>query len=207
MDRIITKTKYSRKENKQFIRFHMFHKTYTIYFMFALLIVLCIMTANNIIHQENAVMSMVLLGITMGIIPFLFISKINEVVKQETPEKIQSTDTFEVTKHKFTRSNDKIPGKAVFGWNNIDSICENDEFIYVYNTDNTGIYLKKADFVEGTPEDFRKMALENMTPDKKGNISYKRYGKVRKEYLKEKREKKKIAKEKKKLEKAKGSKK
>ena len=182
MDKVISKTKYSRKENKKFLIFHMMHHTSTIYFMFFFLLVLIAMTVNNVLKGQNAMMSIILLGLTMGIIPFLFISKINEVVKNETPEKIKSTDTIEVTKHKFSRSNDVIPGKAVFGWNNIESFCETDDFFYIYNADNTGIFIKKADIIEGSVEDLRKLALNNLTPGKKGKLPYKRYGRVKKEY-------------------------
>lgn len=190
MDRIVSKTKYSRQENKKFLIFHMMHHTSTIYFMFFFLIVLILLTVNNVMKGQSPILSLVLLGLTMGIIPFLFVSKINEVVKQETPEKIKSTDTIEVSKHKFTRSNDVIPGKAVFGWNNIDIICETDTHFYIYNADNTGIFIKKADIVEGTVEDMRKLCLDNMIPGKKGKINYKRYGKVKKEYNKIKRQEK-----------------
>ena len=48
--------------------------------------------------------------------------------------------------------------------------------------DNTGIFIKKADIVEGSVEDLRKLALNNLKPGKKGKIPYKRYGKVKKEY-------------------------
>ncbi|MBQ7275747.1 MAG: YcxB family protein [Bacilli bacterium] len=190
MDRIITKTKYSRKENKKFLIFYMLHKQLTIYFMFGFIVLLTVLTIVNVLNGQSPLFSVIMLALTFGLTAFMFISKLNDVVKNETPEKVKSTDTIEVTKYKFTRSNDVISGKAVFGWNNIDTICETDEYIYIYNTDNTGIYLKKADFVEGTIEDFRSLALKNLPKNKKGKLNYKRYGKVKREYRLEMKEKK-----------------
>ena len=200
MDRVITKTRYSRKENKKFLMFYMLHKQLTIYFMFGFIVLLTVLTVINVLSGQSPLFSIIMLALTLGLTAFMFVSKLNDVVKNETPEKIKSTDTIEITKYKFTRSNDVISGKAIFGWNNVDSICETDDFIYIYNSDNTGIYLKKADIVEGTVEDFRKLAMNNMPKNKKGKLNYKRYGKVKTEYNK-------LMKEKKAKEKSKGGKK
>ena len=190
MDKVISKTKYSRKDNKKFLTFYMLHKQFTIYFMFLFMIILVGLTIYNVIKGESPIFSIIMLALTFGLTGFMFISKVNEVVKNETPEKIKSTDTIEVTKYKFTRSNDVISGKAVFGWNNIDSICETDEFFYIYNTDNTGIFLKKSDFVEGSVEDMRKLIINNLPKNKKGKLNYSRYGKVKREYKLEQKMKK-----------------
>ena len=191
IERIISKTKYSRKEHKKFYLFHLFHRTQTLYFMFALIIFLLVLTIVNVSKQQNVVFSCIMFGITCAMVPILIISKINQVVKQETPERVKSTDIIEVTKSKITRSNDVTTGKAVVGWNNIDCVCENDEFIYIYLTDQSGLFIKKEDIIEGSSELFRKLAINNMKPDKKGRILYKRYGNVRKEYVAEQKELKK----------------
>ena len=198
IDRIISKTKYNRSEHKKFYMFHLFHRTQTLYFMFALIIFLLVLTIVNISKQQNVVFSCVMFGVTCAMVPILIISKINQVVKQETPERVKSTDTIEVTKSKITRANDVTSGKAVIGWNNIDCVCENDEFIYIYLVDQSGLFIKKVDIVEGSAELFRKLAINNMKVDKKGRVLYKRYGNVRKEYVAEQKELKKLAKQKKK---------
>lgn len=183
IDRVISKTKYNRGEHKKFYLFHLFHRTQTLYFMFALIIFLLVLTIVNVAKQQNVVFSCIMFGVTCAMVPILIISKINQVVKQETPERVKSTDTIEVTKSKITRSNDVTSGKAVVGWNNIDCVCENDEFIYIYLIDQSGLFIKKSDIIEGSAELFRKLAINNMKPDKKGRILYKRYGNVRKEYV------------------------
>jgi len=190
MERIVSKTKYSRKEHKKFYLFHLFHRTSSIYFMLVMVVLLAAMTAYNVYKGENVTFVLVMFGITCGMIPFLIINKINEVVKQETPERLKSTDTIEVTKHKITRSNDIISGKAVVGWNNLDCVCENDEFFYLYLANTSGLFIKKADIIEGSIEDFRELALNNLLPGKNGKVPYKRYGNVKKAYNKEMRIKK-----------------
>lgn len=188
IERIISKTKYDRKEHKKFYLFHLYHRTQTLYFMFALIIFLLVLTIINVSKNQNVIFSCVMFGITCAMVPILIISKINQVVKQETPERVKSTDTIEVTKSKIIRSNDVTSGKVVIGWNNIDCICENDNFIYIYLTDQSGLFIKKADIIEGSAELFRKLALNNMKPDRKGRILYKRYQNVRKVYVQEQRE-------------------
>lgn len=195
MDKIVSKTKYSRKEHKKFYMFHLFHRSGTLYFMFVLIILLGLMALSDLANkEENSTFTLIMFGITIGIIPYMIISRINEVVRQETPERIKSTDMVEVTKHKITRVNDTISGKGVIGWNNLDCVCETEEFFYMYTSDKTGLFIKKADIVEGSVELFRKLALANLPMNKKGKVNYKRYGKVKKEYRALQREKKKQAK-------------
>lgn len=183
MDKIVSKTKYNRKEHKKFYMFHLFHRSGTIYFMFAMLILLGAMTVANLMDEEsNGTLSLIMFGLTLGILPYMIISRINEVVRQETPERIKSTDMVEITKHKIMRVNDTIQGKGVIGWNNLDCVCETDDFIYMYTSDRTGLFIKKEDIVEGSVELFRKLANANMIPNKRGKIKYLRYGKVKKEY-------------------------
>lgn len=189
MDKVVSKTKYDRKEHKKFYMFHLFHRSGTLYFMIVLLVLLGIMTVTDLMDKEkNGTFTMIMFGLTLGIIPFMIISRINEVVRQETPERIKSSDMIEVTKHKLIRVNDTIKGKGVIGWNNLDCVCETDEFFYLYTTDKSGLFIKKADIVEGSVELFRKLALANMPVDKKGKVKYKRYGNVKKVYKAEQKE-------------------
>ncbi len=197
MDKIIAKMLYNRKEHKKFYMFHLFRRSLTLYFMLGLLILLGALTVVNVVKGESVTFSIIMFGITMGIVPYLIISRVNEVVKQETPERIKSTDTVEVTKHKITRSNDVITGKATIGWNELDCVCENNDYIFMYTADNSGLFIKKDCIVEGDLILFRKLALANLPNDKKGKKRYFRYGKIRKEYNKARREEKKLARSKK----------
>ena len=75
-----------------------------------------------------------------------------------------------------------MEGKQVFGWTDIQVLCETDKYFYVYLSDDNGIFIVKEDIVEGSVELFKKYALANLKKDKKGRPVYKRYGQVKKEY-------------------------
>ena len=188
MEKVIAKIKYLRREHKKFYLFHLFHRSNSIWFMLVLIAILGVMTVYNVIKEQSVYFSLIMFGVSCGIIPFLIISRINQVVKQETPERVKSTDTIELTKHKITRSNDMVPGKAIIGWNNLDCVCENDRYFYFYTTENAGLFITKTEITEGSVELVRKLALENLIPGKRGRINYFRYGKVKREFLREQRQ-------------------
>ena len=145
-----------------------------------------------------AIFSWIMFAISLSFTPIMIITRINNVIKNETEERKKSTDKIEVTKMKFSRSNNIIEGKSVFGWNDIEMLCETDKYFYIYLTNENGIFIVKDDIIEGSVELFRKMALANLRKDKKGRPLYKRYGQVKAEYdaikrqekLKKKQEKK-----------------
>lgn len=190
MDRVIAQTKYSRKQHKEFYMFHLFHRTGTVVFIGILSLIMLVLAISNTFNKdftikENmsaAIFSWVMFGISLSFTPIMIISRINNVIKNETEERKKSTDKIEVTKMKFERSNNIIEGKSVFGWTDIEVLCETDKYFYIYLTNENGIFIVKDDITEGSVELFRKMALANLRKDKKGRPVYKRYGKVKAEY-------------------------
>ena len=132
MDKIISQSKYSRKQHKDFYTFHLLRRSGTIKFLGVIIILMLFVALTSTfgdglpIKEENmnsVIFSWIMFGFALSIIPILVITRINNVVKQETPERIQSTEKIEITKVKFTRSNDQIEGKSVFGWRDIQTIC------------------------------------------------------------------------------------
>lgn len=206
MDRVVAQTKYSRKQHKEFYMFHLFHRTGTVVFVGVLSLIMLILAISNTINKDfsekanmsAAIFSWIMFAISLSFTPIMIITRINNVIKNETEERKRSTDKIEVTKMKFSRSNNIIEGKSVFGWNDIDMLCETDKYFYIYLTNENGIFIVKDDIIEGSVELFRKMALANLRKDKKGRPLYKRYGQVKAEYnaikrqekLKKKQEKK-----------------
>lgn len=190
MDRIVSQSKYNRKQHKDFYKFHLIRRSGTIKFLGVIILLMLFMAITNTFEKDfsikedtNGVMfSWIMFGLSLSFVPIMIISKINNVIKQETPERRESTEKIEVTKMKFTRTNDTIGGKSVFGWNDIQVLCETDKYFYVYLSENNGIFIVKEDIIEGSVELFRKLALANMKKDKKGKPAYKRYGQVKKEY-------------------------
>ena len=190
MDKIISQSKYNRKQHKDFYTFHLINKSGTIKFLAVIIVLMLFVAITSTFDKDfkikeetgSIVFSWVMFGFSLSIIPILIITRVNNVVKQETPERIKSTEKIEVTKIKFTRSNDQIEGKSVFGWRDIQSICETDKYFYIYLSEENGVFIVKEDIIEGDVESFRKMAEANLKKDKKGKLPYKRYGEVKKQY-------------------------
>lgn len=190
MDRIVSQTKYNRKQHKDFYKFHLLRRSGNIKLIYVVIAFMLIFAISSTVKADytvkadrNSIMfSWIMFAVAVSFVPILLISKVNNVIKQETPERIKSTEKIEVSKIKFTRSNDMIEGKAVFGWTDIEVVCETDKYIYIYLAEDNGIFIVKDDIIEGSVELFRKYALANLKKNKKGKPCYKRYGKVRKEY-------------------------
>ena len=210
MDKVISQTKYNRKQHKDFYKFHLIRRSGTIKFLSVIILLMLFMAITNTFEKDFSIkedtsgvmFSWIMFGLSLSFVPIMIISKINNVIKQETPERRESTEKIEVTKIKFIRSNDKIEGKSVFGWTDIDVLCETDKYFFVYLSEENGIFIVKDDIVEGSVELFRKFALSNLKKDKKGKLRYKRYGQVKKEYnaiIKEEKKQKKLQKKNEKL--------
>lgn len=190
MDKIISQSKYNRKQHKDFYTFHLIKKSGTIKFLAVIIVLMLFVAITSTFDKDfkikeetsSIVFSWVMFGFSLSIIPILIITRVNNVVKQETPERIKSTEKIEVTKIKFTRSNDQIEGKSVFGWRDIQSVCETDKYFYIYLSEDNGVFIVKEDIIEGDVETFRKMAEANLKKDKKGKLPYKRFGEVKKQY-------------------------
>lgn len=210
MDRIVSQSKYNRKQHKDFYKFHLIRRSGTIKFLSVIILLMLFMAITNTFEKDFSIkedtsgvmFSWIMFGLSLSFVPIMIISKINNVIKQETPERRESTEKIEVTKIKFIRSNDKIEGKSVFGWTDIDVLCETDKYFFVYLSEENGIFIVKDDIVEGSVELFRKFALSNLKKDKKGKLRYKRYGQVKKEYnaiIREEKKQKKLQKKNEKL--------
>jgi hypothetical protein len=184
MDKVIAKTKYDRKQHKEFYLFHMFHRNSSTYFVIVIsLFIIGLAVYNTIISKgdfSKVMFLWVFAAFSIMITPLLMISRINNIVKKETIERKESTDTIEVTKVKITRSTTITEGKAVIGWNQIDCVCETKDYIYIYTGPSEGIFIVKADIIEGSVELFRKLAQNNMKPNRKGKVKYKKYFKENK---------------------------
>lgn len=202
MERVVAQTKYNRKQHKEFYMFHLKRRSGTLKFLAVIVLIMLVLALMNTfdksfhIKKETGPMifAWVMFAVACSFTPILIISRINSVIKQETPERINSTEKIEVTKIKFTRTNDLIDGKSVFGWTDIEMICETDKYFYIYLQDDNGIFIVKDDIIEGDIELFRKWAMNNLHTDRKGRPLYKRYGQVKKDYKAMKKEEKRQAK-------------
>ncbi len=209
MDKIVSQSKYSRKQHKDFYKFHLLKRSGTVKFLFFIILLMLYVAISNTFNKDFTIkentsgilMGWIMFAFSLSIIPILIISRVNNVVKQETPERVKSTEKIEVTKIKFTRSNDTIEGKSVFGWSDIQTICETDKYFYIYLSDDNGVFIVKEDIIEGDVESFRKLAEAHLKKDKKGKLPYKRYGQVKKEYNAIKKQEKALKKQEEKIKK------
>ncbi len=178
MDKITSYTKYNHKQHRDFYLFHMFHRNYSTYFIILLSLALfawAIYNATKLEDPKQIIISWLMAVFTIMLIPMMIIGKINNTVKKESIRRKESTDIIEVTKAKLQRSSDIGEGKVVFGWQQIESVCETKNYIYIYTSANQGIFIVKKDIVEGSVDLFYKLASNNMKKNKKGKIKYKRY--------------------------------
>ncbi len=181
MDKIISKTKYSRRQHRDFYLFHMFHRNYSTYFVIVLALAVfgyAVYNTTQITDPNQIMLAWIMAAFTIMLVPMMVITKINGIVKQETAKRKDSTDTIEVTKAKIQRSTDISEGKVVFGWNQIEVICETKNYIYIYTGQNQGVFIVKSDIVEGSVELFRKLAQNQMKKNSKGKVKYKIYFRV-----------------------------
>ena len=179
MDKVVSKTKYSRKQHKKFYFFHMFHRSKSIYFIAGMTLFVIIFAIYNTIKNPEGLQNTLLLwgvvSFSIMLTPLLMIHRINSIVKNETEETKNSTDTIEVTKVKIQRSNTASIGKAVVGWNQVEAVCETKDCIYIYTGPSQGLFIVKADIVEGDVELFRRLAESNMIKNRRGKVKYKKY--------------------------------
>lgn len=179
MDKVVSKTKYSRKQHKRFYSFHMFHRSKSIYFIVGVtLFVIVYALYNTIKYPEQVQNTLILWGMvsfSVMLTPLLMIHRINSIVKNETEESRNSVDTIEISKAKIQRSNTAAIGKAVVGWQQVEAICETKDTIYIYTGPSQGLFIVKADIIEGDVELFRRLAENNMRKNRKGKVKYKKY--------------------------------
>ena len=102
MDRVVAQTKYSRKQHKEFYMFHLFHRTGTVIFVGVLSLIMLILAISNTINKDfsvkanmsAAIFSWIMFAISLSFTPIMIITRINNVIKNETEERKKSTNAF-----------------------------------------------------------------------------------------------------------------
>lgn len=178
MERIVSKTPYNRNDHKKYYKFHMFHRSKSFYFFIVVMLFFVGWTIyNTIIIQDvkdlkSLILSWALTIFTAFLVPLMIVYQVNSIVKRESKERLESIDIITVTKDKIQKNNSSSEGKVVIGWKQVESIYENKEFIYIYTGPQQGIFIKKADIIEGDVETFRKIAKDNMRKNSRGKVKY-----------------------------------
>ena len=180
-DTIKSKSEYRRKDHKRFFMFHTFFRSSTpllILLLLGFMIFYAIRTTMKMQEDDSfntAIMVWTLTAATAMMVPIIMVGQVNNVIKKETQELKESTDTVEVNKVKIVRSNPAIKGKIVISWYQVEAICETKNYIFIYTGPKEGIFIVKKDIIEGNVKSFREIANKNMRKNKRGKVDYHYY--------------------------------
>ena len=177
MNKVVIKGLYDSKIHKKFFLFHMFRRSFSIYFTFMLAAFVTYIAIKQTLANPNdsaTIISVwVLTAATIILTPGIMLFRVTSATKKEAKERGETVEIIEFTKDKIER---RISGtsKIVLGWNNIDTIYEVKEAFLIYLIEDQGLVVKKSDITEGDVEFLRKLIKNNMKPNKKGKIAYKK---------------------------------
>lgn len=184
MEKVIAKSSYSKKAHYDYYLFHTVHRSSQIFFLVFVIAFIFVFAIINTINAEdtfNILFSWGLFVFTLIFTPLLVLRRMRKLINEEFKKREGTVEIIEATKAKVIRKNDVLEGKDILGWHQLDSIFETKEYIYIYVNHEQGFIIVKADIVEGDANTFRKLALENMKPGKKGKVKYKKKFKEKKE--------------------------
>lgn len=178
MEKVVSISKYNRKDHKNYYKYHMFHRSKSTYFIIVVMLIVIAWSVVNTVsatEPQQIMLSWSLAAFMVLLAPLMMIMQVNNIVKRESRERLDSSDMITVTKDKIIKNNDKTLGKVVIGWNQVDAIHESKDYIYIYTGQNQGIFMVKKDITEGSVELLRKLAEKCMNRYRRGKIKYKTY--------------------------------
>lgn len=176
MDKVFIKSKFNRKLYTRFFYFNLFQKSASIYF-FILAALLSLYLAINVTLNPDADQTSITIYWLFSIfllsgLPAFTFGRINATVNKLEKERGESLEIIEISKPKIVRFIEGVQGKVVLGWERFDSIYEYKDYIYMYIDRDQGLIFSKDGIVEGDIETFRKLAMNNLRPGKKGKVRY-----------------------------------
>ncbi|HEY8395514.1 MAG TPA: YcxB family protein [Bacilli bacterium] len=176
MEKVLIKNKFDRKLYIRFLYFNLFKKSASVYF-FILAAILSLYLAITVTNNPDATVASKTIYWIFSIfllssLPAFTIGRIGATVKNLQKERGEKLEIIEITKPKIVRFIEGVQGKAVLGWEYFDSIYEFEDYVYMYIDRDQGLVFKKESIVEGDIETFRKLAMKNLRPGKKGKIRY-----------------------------------
>ncbi|MDD3999349.1 MAG: YcxB family protein [Bacilli bacterium] len=176
MDKVFIKSKFDRKLYSKFFYFNLFRKSASIYF-FLLAAILSIYLAVKASQSPettgiNTTIYWVFSIILISTLPAFTFGRITATVNKFAKERATSIEIIEISKPKIVRFVEGVQGKTVLGWENFNSVYEYRDYVFMYIDRDRGLIFNKADITEGDMEIFRKLAMNNLAPGKKGKVRY-----------------------------------
>ena len=179
MDKILVKSEYDEKLHRRFYFFHMFRKSFSVYFLFlaiALAIYLAVKATINYTEETSMTNLYIAWGfaaLIIGMVPTFTFGRINAIIRQNKKERGDRLEIIEITKAKIVRFIEGAEGKAVLGWEHFESVYETKKCFYMYIDKDRGLVINKVDIIEGSVEVFRKLVQNNLKPNQRGKVKFK----------------------------------
>jgi hypothetical protein len=112
--------------------------------------------------------------LVLGMVPTFTFGRINAIIRENRKQRGERIEIIEITKAKIVRFIEGLEGKAVLGWEHFESVYELKNCFYLYIDKDRGLIVKKDDIVEGSPEILRKLAQNNLKPNRRGKVKFKK---------------------------------
>lgn len=176
-NKVIIESKYKKELHKKFYKIHMFRRSFSIYFIFLLAAFVLYMSIKQTIATPNETTTLISIWIiaiaTILLTPMIMLIRISSATKAEGKARGETVEILEFTKDKILRKINN-ESKLTLGWHNIDAIYETKEGFFLYVTDDQGLVASKEGIVKGDVALLRKLITNNMKPNKKGKIAFKK---------------------------------
>lgn len=176
-NKVVVESKYRKDLHRSFYLIHMFRRSLSIYFIFLLAAFVIYMAVKQTIatptETKTIISVWVLSFATVMITPMIMFFRISSATKREAEARKDTVEILEFTKDKILRKINN-ESKLTLGWYNVDTIYETEEAFFLYINDDQGLVVAKDGIVKGNSELLRKLAMNNLKPNKKGKVPFKK---------------------------------
>lgn len=176
-NKVVVESKYRKDLHRSFYLIHMFRRSLSIYFIFLLAAFVIYMAVKQTIatptETKTIISVWVLSFATVMITPMIMFFRISSATKREAKARKDTVEILEITKDKILRKINN-ESKLTLGWYNVDTIYETEEAFFIYINDDQGLVVAKDGIVKGDSELLRKLAMNNLKPNKKGKVPFKK---------------------------------
>ena len=176
-NKVVVESKYRKDLHRSFYLIHMFRRSLSIYFIFLLAAFVIYMAVKQTIatptETKTIISVWVLSFATVMITPMIMFFRISSATKREAEVRKDTVEILEITKDKILRKINN-ESKLTLGWYNVDTIYETEEAFFIYINDDQGLVVAKDGIVKGDSELLRKLAMNNLKPNKKGKVPFKK---------------------------------
>ncbi len=176
-NKVVVESKYRKDLHRSFYLIHMFRRSLSIYFIFLLAAFVIYMAVKQTIatptETKTIISVWVLSFATVMITPMIMFFRISSATKREAEARKDTVEILEITKDKILRKINN-ESKLTLGWYNVDTIYETEEAFFIYINDDQGLVVSKDGIVKGDSELLRKLAMNNLKPNKKGKVPFKK---------------------------------